>query len=115
MSERVPTRPPVAVPETDPRTANTPIPWSTIQAIARDLRAALARIVGLAPGDPVHPWTRAEAARVACSLLDALISWRPPVAVDMTPRIVAVERSLLVWRAVSVVALVVALAALFLR
>lgn len=80
---RVPTLPPVAVPETDPRTANTPIPWASVQAIARDLRAVLFRIVNTDPRDGVHPHVRTEAARVACSLLDALISSSPQV--DATP------------------------------
>lgn len=86
MSERVPTnRPQVSAPETDPRTANTPVPWATVQAIARTLRAAVHRIATTGHNEPVPGWTRSEAARVACSLLDALISCSPGNAADLAP------------------------------
>lgn len=113
MTGRIPTnRPEVTAPETDPRTAGVPVPWSTVQAIARDLRAAVSRIAAMDSRDTVHPYVRAEAARVACSLLDALISWRPMNGPDMSPRVETLEREVRTWRGVSLVALVAALLAL---
>jgi hypothetical protein len=114
MNARIPTnRPQVTDPETDPRTLGSSVPWSTVQAIARDLRAAVSRIAAMDPRDvAVHPYVRAEAARVACSLLDALISWRPMNGPDVSPRVETLEREVRTWRAVSFVALVAALLAL---